>query len=82
MTKAVVQVGYKHYVMDAHEALTFLEILAKAERYKRDWRSKDEGGVAYYIWEQDEETETTSLELIPDGLYRMAKLAGKPDQNS
>jgi hypothetical protein len=79
MTKAIVQVGYDRYVMDAKDALALHEILAKAELFKRDYRTKDEGGPLYHIWEQDHTTETRSFEILPDSLYRMAKLAGKPE---
>lgn len=81
MTKAIFRAGYEQYVMDAKDALTVHEILAKAELFKRDYRSKDEGGPLYYIWEQDNTTETRSIEILPDNLYRMAKLAGKPPEN-
>ena len=79
MPKAIVNVGYHDYVIDAEEALTLYAILAKAERYKRDYRSKDDGGSLHYVWEQDNEEEMRSFTIISDNLYRMAKLAGKPE---
>lgn len=79
MTKAIVQFGYDHYVMDAKDALLMHELLAKAECFKRNYRSQDEGGPTYHVWDQDHITETRSFEIMPDSLYRMAKLAGKPD---
>lgn len=81
MTKAIVRIGYDQYVMDAKDALTIHEILAKAECFKRNYRSKDDGGPLFYIWEQDAETEPRNIEIMPDNLYRMAKLAGKPEDN-
>ena len=81
MTKAIIRIGYDQFVMDAEDALTIHEILAKAECFKRNYRSKDEGGTLYYVWQQDAETEPRNIEIMPDNLYRMAKLAGKPEDN-
>jgi hypothetical protein len=79
MAKAIIQMGYDQYVMDAKDALIIHEILAKAERFKRNYRSKDEGGPTYHVWDQCADVETRSIEIMPDNLYRVAKLAGKPD---
>ena len=78
MAKAIIQLGYAQYVMDAEDALAIHNIIAKAERYKRKYRSKEDGGNLFYIWEQDD-FEMRSIEIMPDNLYRMAKLAGKPE---
>lgn len=82
MTKAVLQLGYDQYVLDAQDALKVYEIIAKAERYKSMYRSREEGGSVHYVWDQGEEREMRDLRIMPDSLYRMAKLAGKPDQDS
>ena len=81
MTKAIIRIGYDQYVMEAKDALTIHEILAKAECFKREYRSKDDGGPLYYIWEQDVDSESRGFEIMPDNLYRMAKLAGKPPKD-
>ena len=78
MPKAIVNFGYSDYIVDAEDALTLYNILSKAERYKRDYRSKDEGGPLHYVWEQDNEDEMRNFTIMSDSLYRMAKLAGKP----
>lgn len=78
--KAVIRMGYRNYVVDAKDALTFHEIIAKAERYERKYRSDDEGGPLYYIWPQDVD-DGESMEpitLLPDSVYMLAKMAGKP----
>lgn len=80
MTKAIVRFGYDQYVVDVQDAITMHEIMAKAECFKRDYRSKDNGGPLYYVWEQDMDNEARSFEIMPDNLYRMAKLAGKPEK--
>ena len=81
MTKAIIRLGYDQFVMEAKDALTIHEILAKAECFKREYRSKDDGGPLYYIWEQDVYSEARGFEIMPDNLYRMAKLAGKPPKD-
>lgn len=75
--KAIIQVGYTDYVMDADVALKMMEMLNTAERYRRKGYGDD---AAYYIWEQPV-TEQQSLTLISEDLYRMAKLAGEPPKD-
>lgn len=82
MAKAIVQLGYEHYIMDAQDALKIYEIIAKAERYKNVYRRQDEGGPLHYVWDQGGEQEMRDMRIMPDSLYRMAKVAGKPDQDS
>lgn len=81
MAKAIIRMGYDQYVMDSADALKIHEILANAERFHREYRSVDNGGPLYYVWEQDAADEMRSFEIMPDNLYRMAKLAGKPQKN-
>lgn len=79
MTKAIIRVGYDKYVMDAKDALAIHEILAKAERYSSKYQKAEEGGTLHYVWEQDNIDDPRSFEIMPDNLYRLAKLAGKPE---
>ena len=76
MSKAIVSIGYKSYVMDAKDALAVAEVMANAERYESKYTSA--GGTVYHIWKQDGDESTIPLQVLPDELYRMAKLAGKP----
>jgi hypothetical protein len=78
MTKAIIRYGYDNYIVEAEDALRIHEILAKAEHYHRNYRSTQDGGTSYHVWEQDMNSEMRDITLMPDGLYRMAKLAGKP----
>jgi hypothetical protein len=80
MSKAIIRVGYDQYVVEAKDALAIHEILAKAEHYHRTYRSAQDGGTTYHIWEQDMSSEMRDIMMMPDGLYRMAKLAGKPPE--
>lgn len=80
MSKAIIRYGYDHYIVEAEDALRIHEILAKAEHYHRNYRSTAEGGTTYYVWGQDTSSEMREITMMPDGLYRMAKLAGKPPE--
>ena len=81
--KAIVQVGYDEYVMEARDALTIITILSKAEKYKRAWAKDEDGGTTHYVYPQKaDETSKRSLTLLPDNLYRIAKLAGEPDKST
>lgn len=74
--KAIVKVNYKDFVMDAEKALTMLSLLEEAEVYESKWDGRTS---AHYIYNQDSDS-VRELRLIPDALYRMAKLAGKPNK--
>lgn len=81
--KAVIQIGYRSYVMDPEQALLILRTLATAERYDTKWREEDKGGTSYHIWNREDERDPHGgdagvLRLITDNHYRIAKLAGAP----
>lgn len=80
MTKAIIQIAYSKYVLEAEDALKIMDVINNAERFEAKWQSKEEGGTTFHIW-QDDSTKLQTLELIPDSLYRMAKLAGKREGN-
>ena len=75
--KAIVQVGYRNYVMDADKALEFLELLDQAEVYESKWENKT---TAHYVYTQDHNDHVRDMKLLPTALYNMAKLAGKPNK--
>lgn len=83
MSKAIIKIGYNEYVMDVSDAVTIMEAMAKAENYKakHDY-STPSTTTAYYIWEQETSNrDSVSICLLPDAVYRVAKLAGKPEGN-
>jgi len=83
MSKAIIKIGYSEYVMDVSDAVTVMEIMGKAENYKckHDY-SVTPTTVAYFIWEQETNNrDSVSISLLPDVVYRVAKLAGKPEGN-
>ena len=77
----VVSLGYSHYVMSNKDAVTLADILERAELYESIWiRSEDRNGGpdhTYHIYESDKQID---MKLISTDLYRMAKLAGKPEK--
>lgn len=80
--KAVIQLGYRRYVMEAEDALALAKALVNAERYDKKWRAEDKGGTSYHVWTSNENNaDLTSIELISDNLYRLAKLAGEPEKD-
>jgi hypothetical protein len=77
MSKALISVGYTRYVVNTADAVKLADILMGAERYEDKW-VKDVGNT-HHIWEQDE-LKKFDIQAIPDSVYRMYKLAGKPQE--
>ena len=75
--KAVLNLGWKNYIMDADKAIAVMQMLEGAEVYEEKWHSESKGKT-YHVYERDLDQQT--INLIPDSLYRMAKLAGKPEK--
>jgi hypothetical protein len=82
MKKALVSVGYHTYVLDTQDALRLLEIMCNAEIYEEKWRKDEDGGALHYVYPQDSSEGIRQLRVIPDALYKMAKLAGKPEKGA
>lgn len=75
---ATLEIEHRTYIMPLKDAAVILEMVGAAEHYQEKWRKQDEGGTTYHVWKQHEGEvpETRHLTLVPDELYRMAKLAG------
>lgn len=84
MSKCVVGIGYSNYILEAKDAIALCEIFSKAERYEEKYHSAEGDKPNYYTyhaWEQDNETTGSwGFKLLPEGRYRLAKLAGKPEE--
>ena len=78
MAKVIINIGYRGYVVDAAQAIALSDILSKAERYDSKYKSKEDGGTTYHIWEQTGEDSTFDMRILTESMYRMAKLAGEP----
>lgn len=79
MAKALVQLGYGSFVMDAQSALKLTELLAEAELYEEKWRKSEEGGTTYHVYPQDTADSMRIIKIMPNALYQVAKMAGKPE---
>ena len=78
--KAIVTIDYDSYVVDADDAITIANILSNAELYKEKWRKSEGGGTTYHVFEQDAKPPAI-VKVLPMPLYKMYKLAGKPQEN-
>jgi hypothetical protein len=79
--KAIVEFGYRKYVVDAAEVTTYLKLLAGGERYSKNWKPKEEGGPTYHVWKDDSDEQSITVEYITDELYHIAKMAGKSKES-
>ena len=80
MTKIVVQVGYKSFVMEGDKALALLDTLEHAEVFESKYRSEAEGGTLYHVYPQEPTARVVEIMYLTDAQYRMYKLAGKPNE--
>ena len=71
----IVSLGYSNFVMPTKEAVQLLEILENAERYVCKYHKNDQS--THHVWPSDTLFEA---KMMGADLYRMAKLAGKPEE--
>jgi len=76
MSKVVIDIGYRKYIVNADEAIKMAAMLSTAEMYETKY-TKD-STVMHFIYPQDDMR--WHMDIMPDSIYRMAKLAGKPTQ--
>ena len=81
----ILEVGYTKYVLSAKDAVTVMNILNGAEIYQEKYVSEansptGKSHTLHHVYDQgDADMLRISLWAIPDSLYKMAKLAGKPE---
>lgn len=79
--KAKITIGYRQWVLDHDKAIQLATLLDEAEcydsKYQKDIGDGQGAYTTHYVYPQ-EELKPWGLELIPDKLYAMWKLAGKP----
>jgi hypothetical protein len=75
--KATVSFGYRTYLMDVEKAVELLALLDGAEVFESKWVGSG-GTTAYYAYPQESNDHIREMKIIPDAIYRIAKLAGKP----
>lgn len=71
----VVSLSYGELVMPTKDAVTLLEILERAEKYRTKYNAGE--GSTHHVYTN---TDTYMAKVISEDLYRMAKLAGEPDE--
>jgi hypothetical protein len=82
MGKALIRIGYNNYAMDISDAVAVMEIMGRAEMYqvKTDYKVTPTA-TSYHVWGQEAGDDGFTIQLLPDTVYRVAKLAGKPQDN-
>jgi len=80
MSKVMIDIGYRKYVVNTDDAIKIAAMLSTAEMYESRYAKDDKGDsmTMHYVYPQDEMR--WQMEIMPDSIYRMAKLAGKPTQ--
>lgn len=83
MAKVVIELGYRKYVVDAKQALLVAEMLATAEVYASKYGKDPEGNtmITHHIYDVDSDAPNWYMNIMPESLYRMAKLAGRPPED-
>jgi len=77
--KCVIDYQYRKYVVSKEDAFIIINILENAEEYVRSYAATPGRELSHHVW-KDANIEVRSMELMPDELYRLAKLAGKPEE--
>ena len=75
----VMEFSYLSLVLSVKDALAMAEIMQRAEKYEKKYRRETggESSYTYHVWPNSDEM---VMKLISDDIYRMAKLAGKPEK--
>lgn len=71
----VVSVPYGDWVLNAEDAFALVKLFERSERYQEKYRSGGEN--THHVWMQDAKM---PMFAITEDLYRMAKVAGKPEK--
>jgi hypothetical protein len=77
MSKITVDLGYKSYILDAKDALVLADIVSKAEMYEEKYHGNGRENT-HHVYSNDERF---IMRVLPESLYNMAKLAGKPEKS-
>ena len=80
MAKGIVRVGYTEYVMDLDKATKLMEAIIGAEVYETKWHTETKT-TTYHIYPRNEadNVKLETITVMPDELYKLAKMAGKPE---
>lgn len=81
--KIIINLGYKKFVLDSDKALKVMDLLYDSEIYEAKYHSEKDGQPSYnshHVYAH-EDTNSIGLELIPESVYAVAKIAGKPNRD-
>ena len=79
--KIIISLGYRKFVMDSDKALKVIDLLHDAEMYESKYHGAVEGIPAYnshHVY-ANEESNAIGIELMPEAMYAVGRLAGRPD---
>ena len=79
MAKAIVEIGYKSYVLELEQATQLLAIMADGERYQTTGYGVDK---VWNIWSDSSAGDhgSVTLRVISDLDYKLGRIAGQPTQ--
>jgi len=77
MSRCVIGIGYKNYIVDTEQAIRLADMLSSAEMFEEKYQSGQTN--TFHVWEQDEAGKF-NITILPDSVYRIGKLAGKPEE--
>lgn len=78
--KIIISLGYRKFVLDLEKATKVIDLLSDAEMYESKYHGSADGNPSYnthHVY-ANEDTNQIGLELMPEAMYALAKLAGKP----
>lgn len=73
---AVIELGYKNYVLPLADVMKVLELIASADAFEDKYRADAKSSTKHIYAQEDVRF---YLRILTDDMYRMAKLAGKPE---
>lgn len=80
MSKVVVEMGYKSFIMDTNDGVALMEVLGRAEIYEEKYHREEENNPSHYTYHvyPMEVRSGIAMRLMSDELYKLYKIAGKP----
>lgn len=73
---AVIELGYRNYVVPLPEAIKLLEVITGAPTWEERYHSST-GTTTKHIYPQEDAR--FNIRILTDEAFRCAKLAGKPE---
>jgi|TARA_R110000803_G_scaffold26172_1_gene62175 hypothetical protein len=80
MTKVLINIGGRKYVLDRDKAVQILELMSGYEVFESRWHKGSDD--TYHVFKPDASEilhNGVNISSLPVDLYEIAKLAGKPE---